>query len=244
MRHPLPRCAKRWRPIMLLSPTPIRERIRSEKVLGLVNNLPALPSTSTRAMTLANDPTSTLAQFSQLIEGDVGLAAGILRLANSPMYVVGVPAKNIYQAVVRLGTKQCQYLLTAVGMRGLFQRLAAGTKVACEVLWSHGFTTACLCRLLNRRYRLGFEGEEYVAGLLHDLGRVLIALADPERFDQAGGMDFRETDDVLGREQEVLGSDHCALGGWFVERYKLPRPWSRSFATTNNSSRRKRQRVW
>ncbi len=194
------------------------------RILALVNNLPALPDTASRAMGLANDPKSTLAQFSKLIEGDVGLATGILRLANSPMYEVGSPVKNVYQAVVRLGTQECQFLMTAVGMRGLFQRLASGTKVQMEALWSHGFTTASLCRLMNRRFRLGFNGEEFVSGLLHDLGRVLLALLDPENFPTADPMDFLENIDVLARERAVFNSDHCVLGAWFGAHHQLPKP--------------------
>jgi len=90
------------------------------------------------------------------------------------------------------------------------------------VLWNHGYITAFLCRHINRTYRLGFEGEEFSAGLLHDLGRVLLVLADPECCTRAGAMDFLEEADKLQRERSAIGIDHGALGGWFAEHSSLP----------------------
>jgi HD-like signal output (HDOD) protein len=92
----------------------------------------------------------------------------------------------------------------------------------CRALWHHGAVTAALCTRINRAGRLGFTGEEYAAGLLHDLGRVLIALADRECLALADVMDFREEGDVLGRERAAIGADHCALGAWFGELSSLP----------------------
>jgi HD-like signal output (HDOD) protein len=92
----------------------------------------------------------------------------------------------------------------------------------CEALWHHGFVTGCLCRQINRSFRLMFGGEEFSAGLLHDMGRVLLLLADPECFNRINGMDFDEQPGLLEREQAAIGIDHCALGGWFGEHSKLP----------------------
>jgi len=92
----------------------------------------------------------------------------------------------------------------------------------CEALWHHGHVTACLCSQINRSYRLMFAGEEFSAGLLHDMGRILLLLADPECFTQIDALDFREDEGVLEHERAVIGIDHCALGGWFGEQSQLP----------------------
>jgi HD-like signal output (HDOD) protein len=193
-----------------------------KKVLDLVDNMPTLPDTATRAIALANDPDSNFADLARLIEGDAAIATAILRIANSAFYTGGAPAVKLQQAVVRLGMYQCRNLITCIGMKSLFQRIAGGAKTQCEVLWHHGYVTAALCRQINRAYRLGFEGEEFSAGLLHDLGRILLALADADCFARADALDFREEGDVLGRERAAIGIDHCALGGWYGEHSKLP----------------------
>src|SRR5207302_7015912 len=92
----------------------------------------------------------------------------------------------------------------------------------CEALWHHGYVTGFLCGQINRAFRLGFDGDEFSAGLLHDLGRILLVLADADSAALADVMDFREEPDKLERERAAIGLDHCALGGWFGEHSQLP----------------------
>ncbi len=192
-----------------------------EKVFALVGNMPALPDTALRALELANDPNCQMPQFSRLIEGDAAIATAVLRIANSAYYSGGLPAVKLHQAVVRLGLRSTRDLIVAIGMRSAFRKVASGTRLQCEMLWHHGYITASLCRQLNRSFRLGFDGEEFAAGLLHDLGRLLIVLADEQVLQEARIMDFNE-DEVLERERQSIGIDHCSLGAWFGEHSKLP----------------------
>jgi HD-like signal output (HDOD) protein len=184
-----------------------------QQVLALVDNMPTLPHIATRALALANDPNSRFADLARLIEGDTTIATGLLRLANSPLYCSGCPAVKLEQAVVRLGMWPCKHLILSIGMKSLFRRIAGAAQAQCEALWHHGYVTAHLCRQLNRAYRLGFDGEEFSAGLLHDLGRILLVLADPACAARAGALDFAEPADKLRSERAAVGIDHCALGG-------------------------------
>jgi HD-like signal output (HDOD) protein len=193
-----------------------------DKVLELVENMPTMPDIATRAMSLANDPNTNFADFARLIEGDATIATALLRYANSALYGGGSQAVKLHQAVVRLGMFQCKNLILSIGVKSLFRGMAGDTKAQCEALWHHGYVTGSLCRQLSRAYRLGFDGEEFSAGLLHDLGRILLVLADPECCTRAGALDFREEADKLRCERTAIGIDHCALGGWFGEHSKLP----------------------
>ena len=193
-----------------------------QKVLALVDNMPTLPDTAARAMTLAEDPGSTFGDLARLIEADAAIATRLLHIANSALYSSGCPAVKLDQAIMRLGMCQCKNLILAISVKSLFQEIPSATKKACEALWHHGNVAASLCRQMNRAYRLGFDGEEFSAGLLHDLGRILLALADPECFAQADPLDFREEGDLLARERAAIAIDHCALGAWFGAHSQLP----------------------
>src|SRR5947209_4877648 len=192
------------------------------RVLQLVDNMPTLPDVAARALALANDPNSRFADLATLIEGDAAIATRLLRLANSSAYAGGSAAVKLPQAVVRLGMRRCQNLILAISTQSLFQRIAGPAQAQCAVLWQHGYVTACLARQINRTYRVGFDGEEFSAGLLHDLGRILLAIADADAFARAGAMDFREPGDVLEHERTAIGIDHATLGGWFGEQSSLP----------------------
>lgn len=91
-----------------------------------------------------------------------------------------------------------------------------------EMLWRHSITTAITSVQLNRLLGLGFHGEDFTAGLIHDFGRMLLAASDPEWFEEFDDMDFDETGDVTFSEREALGTDHCEVGAWYAEVNRLP----------------------
>jgi len=201
---------------------PVLETLKA--TVGNLGRLPTLPEAATKAMAIAKDPNSSLAKLSAVIERDPALAAGILKLANSALYRTGYGVGSLHQAVVRLGVRECQNLILAVGMRSLFRNVPRAHQVRYEGLLRHSFLTGCLCRRLNRALDLSFEGEEFASGLSHDIGRVLIALGAPDHAEAADPMDFVEGPELLLREQAVLGTDHCYFGSWFANLNNLPAP--------------------
>jgi HD-like signal output (HDOD) protein len=193
-----------------------------KKVLALVENMPTLPDTATRILAMIDDPASKFTNLANLIEQDAALAKAVLQMANSALYACGTPAVRLEQAVSRLGLWECKHLVISIGVRSLFRRMELDAKCQCESLWHHGALTAYLCRQFSRTYRIGLDGQEYSAGLLHDLGRTLLVLAGPGCFARAGGLDYLEEPGLLERERTAIGIDHAALGSWFGEHSKLP----------------------
>jgi HD-like signal output (HDOD) protein len=143
-------------------------------------------------------------------------------MANSALFSGGVPTTKLHQAVVRLGMFQCKNLILSIGMKSLIWQMAGDEKVQCETLWHHGYVTGHLCHQINRIFRIRFDEAGFSAGLLHDLGRILLLLADLECFERANAIDFREEPGLLQRERTAISIDHCALGGWFGEHSNLP----------------------
>ena len=202
------------------SERPVLQTLKT--TIGNLKRVPTLPEAATRAMVVAKDPNSSLADLAGVIERDPALAAGILKLANSALYRRGHGVASLQQAVVHLGARECQNLILAVGMRSLFLNVPRERQVRYSALWRHSYLTGCLCRQLSRALGLRFEGEEFASGLSHDIGRVLIGLGSPEHAEAADPMDFIEGPEVLLREQAVLSTDHCYLGAWFANLNNLP----------------------
>ena len=199
--------------------TPL-ERLKA--AFGSLNKLPTLPEAAVRALAIANNPNSSMRDFSAVIETDPALAAGILRLVNCPLFRGTKTIESLDQAVVRVGLRECKNLIVAVAMRSIFQKTSGKQKVHCEILWLHSSVTATMCREVNKALRLGHQGEEFTCGLSHDIGRILIALGAPDLFPLVDPLDFREDGDLLAREAELLGTDHCYFGAWFADRSQLP----------------------
>lgn len=193
-----------------------------KKVLDLVDNMPAMPEAAGRAIALADDPNVHMKDLGKLIEIDPAITTGILRVANSALYACGNEVTKLDQALSRLGLFQAKQLILSIAVKSRFRGVTGVSRQRCETLWQHGSTTATIAQKINREYRLGFRGEEYSAGLLHDLGRVLIAMADPESFSKCDPLDFCEDENTLDFERQAIGIDHAALGGWFAEQSQLP----------------------
>ncbi|HLN33075.1 MAG TPA: HDOD domain-containing protein [Gemmataceae bacterium] len=193
-----------------------------------LGKLPMLPETAHRALALSNNPKTPLNALAALIERDVTLATGILKLANSPLYRIGRSVESVNQAVVRLGLRETQSLLITTSMRTLFNKAGQAKKLQCQRLWQHSFLTACLCRQLNRTLKLGYQGEEFACGLSHDIGRILIAIGAPKQFDAVDPMSFQEGPETLAHEKTILGTDHCFFGAWFADNNDLPASLVRS----------------
>lgn len=184
--------------------------------------LSMLPSVAQEAIALTNDPECTAQEFSQVIERDMILAAEILSQSNSFLYSRGRPVATLEQAIVRLGFRQCRNLIISSSMSCLFKKLPLADEWIRGVLWQHSFMTATTCAYLNRGLDLGFQGEEFTAGMLHDFGRLLIAIADSRKFAEVDTLDFCETASQLDIEQAALGTDHCQFGAWFAHSSGLP----------------------
>ena len=75
---------------------------------------------------------------------------------------------------------------------------------------------------VNQLLALKFQGEEFTAGLMHDFGRTLLAVADSEAFSRLDPLDFVEGEDVEGREREAIGTSHAEFGAWFAAMNELP----------------------
>lgn len=185
-------------------------------------DLQMLPAIAIQALEIAKDPDCAITEFTAVVERDVKLAADILAMANSALYSPGRPIVNLHQSVVRLGFRQCKNLILSTSMTSLMKKITLGEEWVREVLWRHGFLTAMLSINVNRCVGAGFQGEEFVAGLIHDFGRTLFAVCMPEKFAEIDPLEFLEGPTLLVDELAACGTNHCEVGAWFAQENKLP----------------------
>ena len=181
-----------------------------------------LPTVAMEALEIAKDPRCTIGEYSRIVQRDLRLATEIISQSNSILFSPDRPVTSLHQSVLRLGFKQCQNLILSASLSSLMQRLPLEGRLAQELLWRHSITTAISSVQLNRILGLGFQGEDFTAGLMHDLGRMLIAVSYPDRFEEIDPLDFEESDGVTHAEREALGTDHCAIGAWYADENHLP----------------------
>lgn len=192
------------------------------RLLKSADEFTMIPAAAMEAMQVGQNPACSLKEYARIIERDHRLMAEILGMANSWLNSAGAPVMTVLDAVNRLGLVKCQELILATCTAGLMKKLPFQNAQLRQQLWRHGYLTAVVCTHLNQRLRLGFSGEEFTAGLVHDLGRCLIAATAPDLYVKVIQEIGSETSRTIEVERALLGTDHCEIGGEFAVRNKLP----------------------
>ncbi|MFN9342130.1 MAG: HDOD domain-containing protein [Planctomycetota bacterium] len=189
-----------------------------------LDQLKVLPDVAVQALDIAKDPNCSVTRFSTVVEQDVKLTTDILRMANTVVFSGGQRITSLPQAIIRLGFRHCKNLILSSCIGSLMRRMSIQETNSREKLYKHGFLTALISANLNNLFGIRFMGEDFTAGLIHDLGRTLLAMFMPTEFKQFDKLDFVEDQYLLEREHAALGTTHCDVGGWFVQHNMLPDP--------------------
>lgn len=187
-----------------------------------IGNIPTLPSAATRALAIVNDPNCSTRDFTRIIETDPALATSLLKLVNSSMYGGVSKCVDLTQAITRLGMRETQNLILAVSVRSVFRWMPERQEGERDRLWRHCSLTGVLSRQINEKLGLGYSGEEFSAGIAHDLGRIMLAVGYPDVFSKLASEDTTDETRLLALEAEILGFTHCELGAWLTAMWSLP----------------------
>jgi putative nucleotidyltransferase with HDIG domain len=197
----------------------------SEKILGSLLDedvsLASLPHIFIEISRVLNDPRSSAIHVADVIGKDPNLAARLLRVVNSAFY--GFPAKisTISRAVVILGSRQLSALALGTSVVKIFKDIPADL-VDMKSFWEHSIACGIAARMIASYKNMANTERLFVAGLLHDVGRIVIYKYLP---DQGREMLLHaQQNDCLLRsaELEVLGFDHAQIGAMLMQKWKLP----------------------
>ncbi len=161
-------------------------------------------------------------QISDVIRRDPSLTARMLRLVNSVYYGLETPVNSIEEAVFYLGVKQIRQLATATPIIEDLQRLAGDTAFPWREFWQHCIGTALLTREVLSGVRAPNDETDYVAGLVHDMGKIVMAAGFPEYFQEVRRRTNESPCAIAEVELEVLGISHDELGAIYLQHHRLP----------------------
>jgi len=145
--------------------------------------LPVLPTVVTRCLEALDPPDFSVNDVARLIESDPLIAAGVVRLANSAARASLEPSRSVLQSVMRLGGDELRAFLFEVAVRPIFDSHDPGISELGRSLWAHSVAVGLLARAIVRRVGGPQPEAAYLAGLLHDVGKPVLAamLLDSER---------------------------------------------------------------
>jgi len=210
------------------SPDYIRDKIKS------ILQLPALPAHAYEVVELVDNPKSNAAQLARTISSDPALSAKVLRMANSPYY--GFPKKisTIDFAIIVLGFDTLKEIVISISLMSTLQN-NKDTHLDLDVFWDHSLSSAILARKLARETGYRLPSEAFIAGLLHDLGILVIHKYFHTDYIKIHEL-IRDTETSPPEaEQSILGATHADIGRWLAERWNLPAHLCEAIASHHTS---------
>lgn len=210
--------------ISILAPQQLR-RLDSKEITARLETCPSLPSLSSinkalQGLLFAEQRFS--AQISEIIRRDPSLTSRLLRLVNSVYYGLTTPVNSIEEAVFYLGIRQIRQLTTVTPIIEDFQKLSGKCNYPWREFWQHCIGTAILSREIYSSVGAPADESDYVAGLVHDVGKIVMAYSFPDHFAEIHGQAEPGEQDLLDLENQILGIDHAELGALYLERHHLP----------------------
>lgn len=203
--------------------TPDRIKRITESIIGL----PTLPTVVAKMIELVDNPRTSASSLARLISSDQALTARILKLANSAYYGFSREISTVNMAIVILGFNTVKDMGLSLSVFDVFKSKKPNSAFDLTRFWEHSIACGIASRMLARSYCSRYTGEAFVAGLLHDIGKVILNQYFQDEFiamieSQKKGATLEEA------ETGVIGTHHTAIGSWLAEKWNLPRIISRN----------------
>ncbi len=191
-----------------------------QNILERAAQFPPLRHTVQKALALVDDTNSSTEDIARAIATDTGLATMILKLANSPFYGVSKQIASLSEACVLIGRFSLRNVILSLSVYDKFKQTETSV-IDRQLLWRHSLLTGCIASELATRQGLS-KDVAFTAGILHEIGKLILAWADPERYKRV--VDYQgefETSDVES-EQPLLNHNHAEVGAMILGSWMVP----------------------
>jgi putative nucleotidyltransferase with HDIG domain len=201
----------------------------SKQSIGIpeaVRRLPPLPQVLAKALALARDPRSRRSDLARVLALDQGMTGYFLFMVNSAYF--GLPRRitSIDEAIGYLGFDTVEQVILALAASDTLSQAVPSYLMEREALWRHSVAVAEGADWIAKGHRIGQPSEAYVAGLLHDVGKlgVDVLLHRLPDWHEAEAEEAEEAEPVAWTavERREVGSDHAAIGALMVRSWNLP----------------------
>jgi HD-like signal output (HDOD) protein len=184
-------------------------------------SLPSLSSINKSLLGLVLTEHRYTAQIGEIISRDPSLTSRLLRLVNSVYYGLSTPVTSIEEAVFYLGIRQIRQLTLVTPVIEDFQKLTSQCAFPWREFWQHCIGTGILTHEIAGVAQATPNDSDYIAGLVHDVGKIVMAWAFPDHFTEIHRLAILGTQDLIEIENSVLGMDHAELGALYMERHRM-----------------------
>jgi putative nucleotidyltransferase with HDIG domain len=181
-------------------------------------DIPPFPTIALKALNLMAGTDTSLFELCNLIRPDPAFSAEVLRFANSPLVAFPKNITNVLQASMVLGFRRLKSVVITVGLRAY---LAGTFTPVLRSCWRHSVA----CGMIAERIAAANAHDKdfaYTAGILHDIGRIAMAVGSLDLYDQVALQTVDQPQEMLMAERALYGIDHCQAGAILAKSWHLP----------------------
>ena len=212
----------------IMRATQLRTLLDDDRLQRLVSQMGTLPSPPAMYFELANElrsPDASIHKVAQIVSQDPAMTAKILQLANSAFFSRRREVSNPCEAVSYLGLERIQHLFLSVHAFSQFET-ARWSGLSIDDLWGHSMSTATLSKRISESVSADkwVTDNAFTAGLLHDVGKLMLASRLPSRYRVAAFRAHTYNAPQWKVERDLMGASHAEVGAYLLALWGLPDP--------------------
>lgn len=187
----------------------------------IIDSLPPLPITVANVIKVTTNPESSADDLVKAILPDQIMCAAILKMANSVLYGHSKTISSLRTAIVVLGFKEVQSIVMGKAAISTFRQAFKKNQVELAKFWEHSFVAGLAAKIIAENLGL-VTGQFFMGGLLHDIGKLVLFLALPDKYLPSVGMTSFSTKERLAEEKQQFSVSHDIVGGRLLRRWLFP----------------------
>ena len=180
--------------------------------------VPVMPPVATEVMKKAEDPDTNLPALAALISREAALVVRVLKIANSSFYSMPRKITTVQQAIVLLGYSTLRSVVVAAAIKDVFARFG----LAERLLWEHAVAAGVASSLLAQHVGGLARDEALVAGLLHDIGKLVMYAEAESKYQEVMRVVYADEADPVQAEIDVFGFDHTEVAELLLTKWRIP----------------------
>lgn len=202
------------------------------RVRAYILRMAGLSTTAMKVLRTCNEPTACANDLNKVISLDPVLTGRVLQLINSAYYSLPSKVNSLTRAIILLGLNTVKNLVLGFAVFESFSRRDNFRVFTPDEFWTHSLSTAAAAKLFAVRHGVPLSEREdfFVAGLMHDLGKIPLNHLFPDAYRQAAETACRAPAGLRAAERGFVGLDHCEVGGMIAQKWQLGPGLSASMA--------------
>jgi putative nucleotidyltransferase with HDIG domain len=196
--------------------------IQARDLKSVVKEVPTLPIVYQQLFSKMSDPNVSVPQLADVVSRDQSLAAKILKLVNSAFYGYKKEITTISRAMVILGFRTVRNAALAISVFDYVSGAVEDSRFPVEDFWKHSLCTASICKVLGQKAGVMQQEETFVAGLLHDIGKMIMMKYFPEDFGEVCGYAVDNQKSWSEAEDAILNIGHSSVARAVLRSWNFP----------------------